>query len=70
MLSSRIIKRTSIARTEQTYPFSYTGQSQESSLDYDFAFQPIINMRNKSIYGHEALVRGLMEAQLKPFSIR
>ncbi|MFV1923046.1 MAG: EAL domain-containing protein [Methylotenera sp.] len=48
-----------MARTEQTNPFSYTGQSVKSSLDYDFAFQPIINMRNKSIYGHEALVRGV-----------
>jgi len=27
-------------------------------VDFDFAFQPIVDLRNKSIYAHEALVRG------------
>ncbi|GAB2190593.1 EAL domain-containing protein [Sessilibacter sp. MAH1] len=33
----------------------------ESGLDFDFtmAFQPIVNLRNKEIFGYEALVRGL-----------
>ncbi len=59
MLSLPIIKRAPIARTNQNAPYAYTGHSVEPCLDYDFAFQPIINMQNKSIYGHEALVRGV-----------
>jgi EAL domain-containing protein (putative c-di-GMP-specific phosphodiesterase class I) len=59
MLSVPIIKRSPIARADQTAPYAYTGHSVVASLDYDFAFQPIVNMLNKSIYGHEALVRGV-----------
>jgi EAL domain-containing protein (putative c-di-GMP-specific phosphodiesterase class I) len=58
MLSLPIIKRSPIARTAQRAPYAHTGHSVEASLNYDFAFQPIVNMLNKSIYGHEALVRG------------
>lgn len=59
MLSLPTIKRAPIARTDQPAPYTYTGHNAEPSLDYDFAFQPIVNMLNKSIYGHEALVRGI-----------
>ena len=41
--------------------FSCDNCSDKSSLDFDFtmAFQPIINCKEKLIYGYEALVRGL-----------
>lgn len=28
-------------------------------FDFDYAFQPIVNLRSKSIFAHEALVRGI-----------
>ena len=59
MLSLPIIKRSPIARTDHTAPYAYTEHNLKASLDYDFAFQPIVNMLNKSIYGYEALVRGI-----------
>lgn len=35
--------------------------TEENSLDFDFtmAFQPIINCSNETVYGYEALVRGI-----------
>lgn len=33
-------------------------QGATSDVDYDFAFQPIVDLHKKSIYAHEALVRG------------
>lgn len=59
MLTLPIAKRASISRTDQAAPYASTRQNLKSRLDYDFAFQPIINMRNKNVYGHEALVRGV-----------
>jgi EAL domain-containing protein (putative c-di-GMP-specific phosphodiesterase class I) len=37
------------------------GCTEENSLDFDFtmAFQPIINCSNETVYGYEALVRGI-----------
>ncbi|MGJ8620761.1 MAG: EAL domain-containing protein [Methylophilaceae bacterium] len=58
MLSLPILKISPIARTDHTARYSHTGQSPHPSFDYDFAFQPIVNMISKNIYGHEALVRG------------
>lgn len=41
--------------------FSCANCSDRSSLDFDFsmAFQPIVNVQKKQIFGYEALVRGL-----------
>ncbi len=41
--------------------FSCANCADNSELDFDFtmAFQPIVNCQSKSIYGYEALVRGL-----------
>lgn len=50
------------------FPTSLTGQrsacqgcqqSPELGFDFDFAFQPIVDLRDHSVFAHEALVRGL-----------
>ncbi|PWF89877.1 hypothetical protein DD549_21710 [Shewanella algae] len=42
----------------------------ELGFDFSMAFQPIINIKNNSVFGYEALVRGLNNeaAGLMPIS--
>ncbi|MGH8420368.1 MAG: EAL domain-containing protein [Pseudomonas sp.] len=47
------------------FPTSLTGackgckDSPELEFDFDFAYQPIVDIRSRSVFAHEALVRGL-----------
>lgn len=60
MLSTSTIKRTSIEPRSHDNNHSYVERvNAELCFDYDFAFQPIVNIRTKTTFGHEALVRGL-----------
>lgn len=34
-------------------------QSQPLDFDFAFAYQPIVDLRDRSIFAHEALVRGV-----------
>ena len=33
--------------------------SEPLGFDFDFAYQPIVDLRNQSVFAHEALVRGV-----------
>lgn len=47
------------------FPASLTGgckgckESPELNFDFDFAYQPIVDLRDRSVFAHEALVRGV-----------
>lgn len=45
------------------FPTSLTGGCQgcreSAALEFEFAYQPIVDVRNRSVFAHEALVRGV-----------
>jgi EAL domain-containing protein (putative c-di-GMP-specific phosphodiesterase class I) len=59
MLSTSTIKKTLVELSAESNKNSQPkAKNDEIEFDYDFAFQPIVDISSKSIFAHEALVRG------------
>jgi EAL domain-containing protein (putative c-di-GMP-specific phosphodiesterase class I) len=46
------------AQNDATRGCGQCRSGQELDIEFEFAFQPIVNFRTRSVYAHEALVRG------------